>query len=191
MRLPDGRILRGATDASGKFHVEFPTEGFAQEMLLTLVAQLPQDGVAATANVSLAIRAFEVAIKTNRDVYLDGESFLATVTTRDALGKPTGEKLSATLIKVVTQNNRTTEREVTRKLPRENNVKSSGCRSTGIYAPRAAWIGVYDFCGNPSSPQTRQLAFSVRRWPMRVQEDAPGMSLVEPEATSHPARTAK
>ena len=32
--LPDGRILHGTTDATGKYHVEFPTEGFAEEQTL-------------------------------------------------------------------------------------------------------------------------------------------------------------
>ena len=115
VRLPDGRIVRGVTDAAGKFHVEFPTEGFAQETVLSLVAQLPQDAVATAASVSLAIRAFETSVKTTRDVYLDGESFQVNIATFDPQGKPTGQKLSAALIKVVTQNNRTTEREVARK----------------------------------------------------------------------------
>ena len=45
--LPDGRIVRGTTDASGKFHVEFATDGFAEEQALRLVARLPGDNVAA------------------------------------------------------------------------------------------------------------------------------------------------
>ncbi len=32
--LPDGRTLHGTTDAAGKYHVEFPTEGFAEEQAL-------------------------------------------------------------------------------------------------------------------------------------------------------------
>ena len=43
--LPDGRILHGTTDAAGKFHVEFPTEGFAEEQALRSSARLPQDNV--------------------------------------------------------------------------------------------------------------------------------------------------
>ncbi len=34
VNLPDGRILHGTTDAAGKYHVEFPTEGFAEEQAL-------------------------------------------------------------------------------------------------------------------------------------------------------------
>ncbi len=115
VRLPDGRVLHGTTDGAGKYPVEFPTDGFAEEMTLRLAAQLPQDGVAAAANVALVIRAFEIALKTTRAIYLDGESFQVRVRTDDPQGEPTGERLTAVLLKVVTQNNQTTEREITRK----------------------------------------------------------------------------
>jgi alpha-2-macroglobulin len=115
VRMPDGRIVRGATDAAGKFHITFSTEGFAEEQLLRLAAQLTQDNVSAAANVVLAIRAFSISVSTTRDVYLDGESFQVRATTLDAQGEPTGQSLSAALVKVVTQAGRTTEREVARK----------------------------------------------------------------------------
>src|SRR5206468_1608743 len=53
--LPDGRTVRGTTDPSGKFHVEFPTEGFSEEQALRMVARLPSDNVGAVAGVILAI----------------------------------------------------------------------------------------------------------------------------------------
>ncbi len=115
VRLPDGRVLHGTTDGAGKYPVEFSTDGFAEEMTLRLAAQLPQDGVATAANVALVIRAFEIALKTTRAVYLDGESFQVRVHTDDPQGEPTGERLAAVLLKVVTQNGQTTEREITRK----------------------------------------------------------------------------
>ncbi len=62
LRLPDGRIVRGTTDAAGKFHVEFPTEGYSEEQTLRLVAQLPQENVAAVADVHLAVRSFEIEV---------------------------------------------------------------------------------------------------------------------------------
>ncbi len=115
VRLPDGRILHGTTSAEGTYHVEFPTEGFAEEQALHLVAQLPQDNVATASTVMLAIRAFNISLKTTRDVYLDGESFQLNVTTHDAQGEPTGENLTVALLKQVNQAGRTTEREVVRK----------------------------------------------------------------------------
>ncbi len=113
--LPDGRTLHGTTDADGKYHVEFSTEGFAEEQTLGLAARLPQDNVSASAAVRLAVRGFEIGLSTTRDVYLDGESFALQVVTTDAQGQPIGESLSATLVKQVTVEGRVTERDVTRK----------------------------------------------------------------------------
>ena len=101
VQLPDGRILHGTTDAAGKYHVEFPTEGFAEEQALALAARLPQDNVAAAASVMLAVRAFASASHTTRDVYLDGESFPLQVDTTDAQGEPSGQALSAAVVKQV------------------------------------------------------------------------------------------
>src|SRR5579864_8124707 len=114
VQLPDGRVLHGSTDEAGKYHVEFETEGFAEEQVLRLVAQLPQDGVAAAANVALAIRAFRIDLRTSRDVYLDGETFLLQATTLDAQGEPTGQALSVAIVKRVEKAGRVTEREVSR-----------------------------------------------------------------------------
>ena len=115
VNLPDGRILHGTTDATGKFHFEFLTEGFAEEQALALTARMPQDNVAASARVILAVRGFEIALSTSRDVYLDGESFSLQVVTTDAHGEPAGESLSAALVKQVTTEGRVTEREIERK----------------------------------------------------------------------------
>ena len=115
VNLPDGRILHGTTDSAGKYHFEFPTEGFAEEQALVLTGRLPQDIVAASAKVMLAVRGFEIVPSMARDVYLDGESFQLQVVTTDAQGEPAGESLSAAVVKQVTTNGRITEREIERK----------------------------------------------------------------------------
>ncbi len=114
--LPDGRILNGSTTAEGKFPIEFKTEGFAEEQGLQIVARMPQDGVATQASVMLAIRAFSIALRTTREVYLDGESFQLNVSTNDAQGKPTGQELRAAVIKKVNVNGRISERQVQEKV---------------------------------------------------------------------------
>jgi uncharacterized protein YfaS (alpha-2-macroglobulin family)/TolA-binding protein len=113
--LPDGRILHGKTDETGKYHVEFPTQGFSEEQLLRLVARLPQDHVATAATVALAVRGFRIGLKTARDVYLDGESFPLEVVTTDAQGQPTGQALSATVVKQIVAAGQVTERDVQTK----------------------------------------------------------------------------
>jgi tetratricopeptide (TPR) repeat protein len=114
--LPDGRTLHGTTDAAGKYHLAFSTEGFAEEQVLALAARLPQDNVAASTMVRVAVRGFAISLSTTRDVYLDGESFALEVTTTDALGEPIGQSLSATLLKQVETEGRVTEREVSRRI---------------------------------------------------------------------------
>jgi uncharacterized protein YfaS (alpha-2-macroglobulin family)/TolA-binding protein len=111
VRLPDGRILSAKTDDSGKYHFTFPTEGFAEEQALALAASLPQDGVSTAAAVHLAVRAFRIDLSTRRDVYLDGESFPLEIRTVDALGEPTGQALTVSVIERVEQAGRVTERE--------------------------------------------------------------------------------
>ena len=115
VRLPDGRTLQGLTNGEGKFHVEFPTEGFAEEQALAISAQLPQDNVATAVNCMLVTRALALDVKTNRDVYLSGESFQVKVRAGDPLGKPVGESLSVALMKILVDKGRTTEREMARR----------------------------------------------------------------------------
>ncbi len=112
VNLPDGRTVNGQTNDAGEFPISFSTEGFAEEQALSLMAQLPQDGVAAAAMVQVAIRAFRTQLSTSRDVYLDGESFPLQVTTVDALGEPAGQALTLTVLEQVTQGGRTVERQV-------------------------------------------------------------------------------
>ena len=113
--LPDQRVLNATTDATGKYHVSFSTEGFAEEQSLRLVARLPQDNVATAAAVMLAIRGFTIDVQTRRDVFLDGESFPVQISTADAGGEPIGQALSAAVVKLVNQAGRVTERESERK----------------------------------------------------------------------------
>ena len=114
LAMPDGRTVQGTTDAAGAFAFEFETVGFAEEQALRLSAQLPEENVAAAALVNVAVRAFTVAVATNRDVYLDGESFRVEATTRDVQGQPTGQALTVAVLKRVTQAGRVTEKEVER-----------------------------------------------------------------------------
>ena len=99
VQLPDGRTLRGTTDAAGRFPFILETEGFAEEQALRVVAQLPEDGVEAAAIAALAVHGFRIDATTARDVYLSGEPFPLQVVTRDATGEPTGQELTVTVVK--------------------------------------------------------------------------------------------
>ncbi len=62
----------------------------------------------------LAIKGFRIDLATNRDVYLDGETFALNAATLDAQGKPTGRELRVSVLKRVNQGGRVTEREVSK-----------------------------------------------------------------------------
>ena len=96
----------------GSHEFELPTVGFAEEQSLNFVAQLPQDNVAVAANVTVAVRAFRIDLGTNRDVYLDGETFTLDATTLDAQGKPAGEALRLSVLKRIERNGNVSENEV-------------------------------------------------------------------------------
>jgi uncharacterized protein YfaS (alpha-2-macroglobulin family)/tetratricopeptide (TPR) repeat protein len=130
--LPDQRILSGTTDGAGKFHVSFPTEGFAEEQALRLAARLPQDNVATAAAVMLAIRGFNIDVSTRRDVYLDGESFQVQLATADARGEPIGQSLSLAVIKLINQAGRISEREAQRKAVQTDGKSGQGGESFRI-----------------------------------------------------------
>ena len=99
--LPDGRTLKAKTDAAGKFHVEFETNGFAESQSMPIRGRMPLDNVSATAQAVLAARGFEIALRTSRDTYLVGESFPLEITATDALGAPIARELTATLIEQI------------------------------------------------------------------------------------------
>ncbi len=112
--LPDGRTVRGLTDPAGRFAFEFPTDGFAEEQGLSVIARLPADDVQANALLFVAVRGFGIKLATPRPVYLDGETFRLSLTTADPLGKPTGRDLQVSVVENVERDGRLTEREVSK-----------------------------------------------------------------------------
>ncbi len=153
LALPDGRTLQGTTDAAGTFAFELETVGFAEEQTLRFSAFLPEENVAATALVNLAVRAFRVDLSTPRDVYLDGETFRVSVTTVDVQGLPIGQAVTVALLKRVQRLGRFTEKEVTRVDLKTDPKTGSGAVSLktddpdgGSYIVRVAGT---DRLGNP------------------------------------------
>ncbi len=132
VRLPDGRTIRGVTDANGQFPVEFATESFGEDQALAIVAQLPADNVAARASVRIAVEGFSIGLSTPRNVYLDGETFNLAATTLDALGQPTGQDLRVSVIKPVQQSGRTIEREVGSQTFRTDKATGKGVASIRV-----------------------------------------------------------
>ena len=114
VELPDGRILHAQTDTAGKYHLEFPDRRFRRGTSPRYhrpasPGQCGGGGASPAGDSRLRNRADH-----SRDVYLDGESFQLQALTLDARGEPTGQKLSASLLKLVESRGTITEREVQR-----------------------------------------------------------------------------
>ena len=153
VNLPDGRALTGETNDLGEYEFSFETTGFGEEQALQIVAQLPQEGVAASSMAMLAVRAFRIDLGTPRDVYLDGEAFRLNARTIDALGEPTSQPIKVAILKRVNQQGTIAEREVETKELTTNEESGEGFASItidddegGAYVLRASGT---DRFGNP------------------------------------------
>ncbi|MHB1558687.1 MAG: MG2 domain-containing protein, partial [Isosphaeraceae bacterium] len=99
--LPDGRTLRGTTDAAGKFPFSLATTDFADVRSLPIVARLTADDVEATGRAALATLGFSIDPTLSRSVYLGGEAFPLRAITRDATGRPIGQTLLVAVVKQI------------------------------------------------------------------------------------------
>ncbi len=111
VQLPDGRSLRGHTDATGRFPFTLATEGYAEAQSLRVVARLPEDGVETAAVAALAVLGFTIEPETAHTVYLSGEPFPLRAVARDATGKPIGQELSVSVVKRIAERPRIEEDE--------------------------------------------------------------------------------
>ncbi len=101
--LPDGRTLRGTTDAAGKFPFSLATADFPDVGNLPIVARLTEDEVEATGVAALATLGFSIEPGLARSVYLSGEAFPLRAVTRDATGRPIGQTLSVAVVKQIVE----------------------------------------------------------------------------------------
>ncbi len=116
--LPNGRRLSGFTDDEGKYSFEIDRDqqgqgvGFTATTTIGVMATLPQDSVQTALTLAIAREGYSIALATDRDVYLDDETFTLHSTTLDALGEPVGRDLQIAVLKQVRQGRRTAQRQV-------------------------------------------------------------------------------
>ncbi len=114
LALPGGRTLDLSTDAAGTAKFEFETEDLDENTSYSLVAQLPDEGLAASAQFAIPGASFSAKLSTARGTYLAEETIPVRVMTDDALGKPTGQTLTLTVARRAYEDGRSVEREVAR-----------------------------------------------------------------------------
>jgi alpha-2-macroglobulin len=100
--LPDRRIERVTTDAEGNATVSFDTTGMTPGSLLAFSAALDGDNVTTTETVTLARLGFSIAATPSQGVVIAGEPFDVALVTTGADGKPVGEKLAVTVLRMDT-----------------------------------------------------------------------------------------
>jgi len=111
-QLADDRQYTAKTDEQGEIHFRLPTREFHEEEILPFVVKLPQWNVESTVNFYLATQGFSIGLATGRDVFVAGESFEVTITTKDAERKPVGQELRLKVAKVTTVEGKVGERPV-------------------------------------------------------------------------------
>lgn len=114
MALPDGGVVErtGVTDAMGALAIELPTSEFAEEAMAIVSAALPIENVVADVQVPVVTTEFTQSVRTQRDVYLQGEPFEITARLADRVGKPLVHTLVATLARLTTTDGIVVETEV-------------------------------------------------------------------------------
>ncbi|MEO0017668.1 MAG: hypothetical protein RLZZ522_951, partial [Verrucomicrobiota bacterium] len=98
--LPDGRTQTLTTDADGKAKLSFDTTGMRPGTPLTFTAALDGDNLTTTETVTLARLGFGITAKPSQPVVIAGEPFDLALTTTGADGKPTGETLKVTVLRM-------------------------------------------------------------------------------------------
>ena len=100
-QLADEREYTATTDAKGEVHFKLPTREFSETQVLTFKVALPERNLQTAVNYMLSVQAFSIQVSAVRPFYMAGETFETTVVTKDAEGKPIGQKLT---LKVFEQN---------------------------------------------------------------------------------------
>jgi tetratricopeptide (TPR) repeat protein len=96
--VADGTIHTEKTNAAGEVAFKFETRDFREDQTLPIVVQYPEMNLQSGLNLFLSTHGFRATVATVRDVYLSGETFDVTVSTTDAAGKKTAEKMTLAVI---------------------------------------------------------------------------------------------
>ena len=111
-QLADDRQYTAKTDEQGEVHFKLQTREFYEDQVLLFIVKLPQWNVYSRANFYLATQGFFIQLGTVRDIFVAGETFEVTVTTKDAERKPAGQKLNLKVLELTTVEGKVGERPV-------------------------------------------------------------------------------
>jgi alpha-2-macroglobulin len=98
-QLGDDRIETARTNENGEVSFKFPTRELRDSQVLPVIATYTERNLRIAENVVISSQGFSIEVKQPRNVYLAGEAWESTITTKDAEGKPIAQKLKLTLYK--------------------------------------------------------------------------------------------
>jgi alpha-2-macroglobulin len=84
----DGEQVTARTDDEGKVAITLDTQQFNESQPVLLQVHYPARNLQTALTVFIATRGFEASVATLRDVYINGETFAATVKLADPAGEP-------------------------------------------------------------------------------------------------------
>jgi uncharacterized protein YfaS (alpha-2-macroglobulin family)/tetratricopeptide (TPR) repeat protein len=161
--LPDGVIRTEKTNTAGEVPFKFDTREFREDQMLTIAVQFPEMNLQSGVNLFLSTHGFRAAVATNRDVFLAGETFDVSVTTTDAAGKKTGEKMTLAVVERTTSlrpRRGAPANEIGERTVEELHVTTDKASGTGRATVKIASAGTYvlratgtDRFGNPVSAE--------------------------------------
>jgi len=111
-QLAGERLHTARTDEKGEVKFKLATREFSETQVLPLVVALPERNLQTGVNFVLAAQGFSIGVTTIRPVYVAGETFEATVTAKDAEGKPIARKLALKVLEQTTVQGKVGERLV-------------------------------------------------------------------------------
>ncbi len=100
-KLGDDRLYTAETDANGEVAFDLETQRHSESQPLQLVGQFPERNLATGEVIYLATRGFQIGVSTVRNVYINGETFDATLAVSDAAGKPVGTALKLEVFEMI------------------------------------------------------------------------------------------
>lgn len=111
-QLADQEVHTATTDKDGQIKFKLPTRDFRETQTLGMTVTLAERNLTMAVNFILATQGFTLGMKTEREVFLAGESFETTITATDAEGKPIAQKLHLQVLEETRVDSRRGERLV-------------------------------------------------------------------------------
>ncbi len=97
----NGETREGKLDEQGKFAFSIPTTHLSSGQQYTIAGSLDAENISVQENIYLAKEGFSIAVQSQREVILSGETTELKIETKDVFSKPLGTKLALAVYRIV------------------------------------------------------------------------------------------